>query len=258
MAIQKRLRFFIYLSAVMVATTVPVLAHADAIKCYIGPGVSAGTSNDLRHYRQPYKFILPLNPETNRRYRPSDIVGMGVDGSNNYNFVWFSNGFVSAGASKDLGKFRKPSRYQLPINPRTKRRYRPGDIVGMGVDGTNNYNFVWFSNGFVSAGTSDHLDRFRKPYKYVLPINPENNRNYRPRDIVGMGIDGSNNYNFVWFYNGRVSAGTSNDLGRFRKPYRIKRAPAENIRAIDTVGIGIDGDNNYNFFWFVGKDSTVC
>ena len=35
----------------------------------------------------------------------------------------------------------------------------------MGVDGETNWNFVWFRNGYVSAGTSDDLDRHREPYK---------------------------------------------------------------------------------------------
>jgi hypothetical protein len=183
---------------------------------------------------------------------------MGIDGENNYNFVWFKDGWVSAGSSENLGKYRKPYEYQLPLNPDTNKPYRPKDIVGMGVDGENNYNFVWFRNGWVSAGSSEDLGKYRKPYEYQLPLNPETNKPYRPQDIIGMGIDGENNYNFVWYKDGRVSAGTSEDLGKYRKPYKIERAPAVNVQPNDVVGMGIDGENNWIFVWFVGKDSKLC
>ena len=170
---------FVYL--VMVFAMLPLKAYADAA-CFIGPGVSAGSSDDLDKHRKPYRFSLPPGKLVN------DIVGMAIDGENNYNFVWFRDGTVSAGTSNDLDRFRKPYRYTLPAGK------TPSDIVGMAIDGENNYNFVWFSDGTVSAGTSNDLDKFRKPYRYKLPLP-----NIRPADIVGMGVDGENNFNFVWF-----------------------------------------------------------
>ena len=231
---------------------------ADTINCHIGPGVSAGTTENLRAFRAPYAFSLPIKPGTTRRYLPSEIVGMGVDGENNYNFVWFNDGMVSAGSSNQLDRFRKQYRYTLPVSPESGRRYQPTDIVGMGVDGENNYNFVWFKDGYVSAGTSDNLARYRAPYRYRLPENPSTGRPYRPADIIGMGIDGGNNHIFAFYEDARVSAGTSDDLGKFRKPYRVLKRPAPNVGPEDVIGIGIDGENNHVFVWFIGRDARIC
>ncbi|MCI0628931.1 MAG: hypothetical protein L0387_46010 [Acidobacteria bacterium] len=110
----------------------------------------------------------------------------------------------------------------------------------------------------VSAGSSKDLREYRAPYKFALPRNAETGKQYRPEDIVGMGLDGENNYNFAWYKDGYVSAGTSEDLGKFRKPYKVERAPAVNVGPSDVVGIGIDGENDWIFVWFVGKDSKLC
>ncbi|MGK7908535.1 MAG: hypothetical protein AB4040_15110 [Synechococcus sp.] len=110
---------------------------------------------------------------------------------------------------------------------------------------------VCLTGSYVSAGTSADLGRFREPYRYTLPPGKS------PSDIVGMAVDGENNYNFVWFRDGTVSAGTSADLDRFREPYRYN-LPGPNIKTSDIVGMAIDGENNYNFVWFVGGDSKIC
>jgi len=143
--------------------------------------VSAGSSEDLDRYRRQYSYALPPGKT------PDDVVGMAIDGDNNYNFVWFKDGTVSAGSSDDLDRYRRLYRYSLPPGK------NPNDIVGMAIDGDNNYNFVWFRDGTVSAGSSDDLDRYRRLYRYSLPPGKS------PNDIVGMAIDGDNNYNFVWF-----------------------------------------------------------
>lgn len=84
---------------------------------------------------------------------------------------------------------------------------------------------AWYKDGTTSSGTSDHLDRHRKSYRYTLP------RGKNPTDIVGMAIskkksrasgiaDGTPAFlTFAWYRNGTVSAGTSNDLGKYRAPF---------------------------------------
>jgi len=78
-----------HLVAVLVVVGTAWSTLADSADCYLGPGVSAGTTQDLDRFRKPRDFDLPRNPETDRRYRPSDIAGMGIDGENNQVFVWF-------------------------------------------------------------------------------------------------------------------------------------------------------------------------
>lgn len=65
----------------------------------------------------------------------------------------------------------------------------------------------------VSAGSSDDLDRYRRLYRYSLPPGK------RPNDIVGMALDGSNNYTFVWF----KSASNCEEIrDEVSKAYKIK------------------------------------
>ncbi|WP_063306415.1 hypothetical protein [Pseudovibrio sp. Ad46] len=71
------------------------------------------------------------------------------------------------------------------------------------------------TKGYVSAGSSDDLDKHRKPYKYTLAPG------YTPADVAGMGVDGENNLNFVWYKDGFVSAGISDDLNKHRPPKRV-------------------------------------
>lgn len=94
---------------------------------------------------------------------------------------------VSAGSSEDLDRYRRQYTYALPPGK------TPDDVVGMGIDGDNNYTFVWFRDGTVSAGSSDDLDKYRRLYRYSLPPGRTSDQ------IIGMAIDGSNNYTFVWF-----------------------------------------------------------
>ena len=157
----------------------------------------------------------------------SDIVGLGIDDTNNLVFAWFRNGMVSAGSSTDLSSKRDPQPYTLPKGKTVS------DIVGMGIDGTNNLVFAWYRDGTVSAGTSRNLGAERPPAPYVLPGGK------RPDDVVGMEIDGKNNLCFAWYRDGTVSAGSSRDLGSKRQP-----APyvlADNKTAADVIDMGIDG-----------------
>ena len=61
----------------------PLKAHADAA-CFIGPWVGAGSIDSLDKFRKPYPYEPPLP-----NIWPADIVGMGLDGENNFIFVWF-------------------------------------------------------------------------------------------------------------------------------------------------------------------------
>ena len=172
---------------------------------------------------------------------PQNIVGMGIDGENNYVFTWYRDGTVSAGTTDKLHARRVPAQYGLPTGKTIN------DIVGMGIDGENNYVFAWYRDGTVSAGTSVDLTSRRDPYAYSLP------QGKNPSDIVGMGIDGQSNYVFAWYRDGTVSAGSTDDLESKRESYKYT-LPAGKLPA-DIVAMGIDGENNYVFAWF--RDGTV-
>lgn len=203
---------------------------------YYGNTVPEQVESCVRRNR-PNPWPGPGSAEVN----PNHIVGMGIDGENNFIFTWYRDGTVTAGSSDKLHARRIPYRYRLPSGK------SPNDIVGMAIDGENNYNFVWFRDGTVTAGNSNNLSSIRRSYRYRLPGDKTTN------DIVGMGIDGDNNHVFAWYRDGTVSAGTSDDLGSRRSPYRYTLPSGKSPR--DIVGMGVDGENNYVFAWF--RDGTV-
>jgi hypothetical protein len=156
-----------------------------------------------------------------------DIVGMGIDDTNNLVFAWYADGTVTAGSSIDLSSKREARRYTLPQGK------NPSDIVGMAIDGTNNLVFTWYDDGTVSAGSSTDLSSKRSPEEYLLPPGKT------PRDIVGTGIDGKNNLCFAWYRDGTVSAGSSRNLGSKRSPAPFVLASGKT--PADVVDVGIDG-----------------
>jgi hypothetical protein len=72
-------------------------------------------------------------------------------------------------------------------------------------------------------------------------------------DIVGMAM-ASDDHVFVWFRDGMVSSGTSDELARYRRPYEYSLPPGKTPN--DIVGMAVAPSNNHNFVWF--RDGTVC
>jgi hypothetical protein len=125
--------------------------------------VSCGTQSGcepvgyLADTREPYTYSLPENPETpGVRYKPTDIVGMAGDDTNNNILTWYKNGYVSMGTTDNLGKSRKPERYTLPAG------YTPSMIVEMIADGS--FICAFYNDKKVSCGTSTKLASSRAPY----------------------------------------------------------------------------------------------
>jgi len=200
--------------------------------------VSSGTSWHLDKYRAPKPYSLPNK-------RPSDIVGIGIAGSNDRVYIWYKDGTVSSGTSQNLGAYRPPYRYELPEGK------TPDDIVGIGIAGSNDRVYVWYRDGTVSSGTSQNLGAYRSPYRYELPEGKA------PDDIVGIGIAGSNDRVYVWYRDGSVSSGTSRQLYAYRQPYRYslpRRQSTEGISPDDIVGVGIAGSNDHVYAWYRNEE----
>ncbi len=191
--------------------------------------VSSGTSNDLAKHKRPYKYVLPEG------YEPRDIAGItlrpifvadtksvlfklnGIPAT----YVFYKNGKYSIGTSNNLAKYQQPKSYTLPTGK------SPKDIVGvsyskrekMTFDSTERNNkdmafFVFFKDGTVTAGfRPQQLDSFRKPYQYVTPTG------ISPTDIKGMGCAPDTRYHYGWYNDNTVSAGSSDNLDRYRKRY---------------------------------------
>jgi hypothetical protein len=192
--------------------------------------VSAGSSEDLDAFREPYNYVPPDGRLM------VDIVGMGISGSNDYVYAWYEDGTVSSGASSDLDFYRTPYSYSLPQGK------TPADIVGMGIAGSDDHVYAWYRDGTVSSGISSDLDLYQAPYSYSLPPGKT------PADIVGMGIAGSSDRVYAWYRDGTVSSGTSSDLDLYRAPYSYD--PPHGKTPLDIAGIGIAGSNDYVYVWY--------
>ena len=238
-----KITLFVFSLLFFVLTVIP--SHALKPRAIVGIGiaqdtghvyawykngtVSSGTSDDLAKYKRPYNYVLPNG------YKSTDIVGIvlrprfEIDKKKpGFNFmaipstyVFYKNGKYSIGTSNNLAKYAPPRPYSLPSGK------SPSDIVGVSYskkekmtydDVDHNAKdiafFVFFKDGTVSAGFEAHrLDSFRKPYQYVTPTG------ISPTDIKGVGCAPDKRWHYGWYNDNTVSAGSSDNLDRYRKRY---------------------------------------
>jgi hypothetical protein len=188
--------------------------------------VSSGSSNNLASYRDLYGYTLPQGKVS------GDIVGVGIAGSNDHCYYWFRDGTVCSGTSDNADKYQILYAYTLP-NDKT-----PNDIVGIAIAGSNDHCYVWFKDGTVCSGTSDNLFKYRTPYPYSLPSGKT------PDDILGVGI-AKNDHCYYWFRDGKVCSGTSDNADKHRTLYAYEFPSGKAI-----VGIGIAGSNDHCYAWY--------
>jgi hypothetical protein len=82
----------------------------------------------------------------------------------------------------------------------------------MGIACSNDHVYVWYRDGTVTSGTSDHLDQYRSAYHYSTPSGKS------PADIVGLGIAG-NDHVYAWYRDRTASSGTTDNLAGYIAPY---------------------------------------
>ena len=161
---------------------------------------SAGISHDLSSIRSPntHTYTLPINPQTESPYLPSDIVGMAIDGENNTVYAWYKNSYASAGSPNNLGSKRDPYHYALAINPRNGKEFKPAHIRAIVIDGGINRTIVFYKYRYVSEGRTDDLDYFTSKGNgsYCATKLPAVNVN--PKHFIGAGLDYTNGYVFIW------------------------------------------------------------
>ena len=90
------------------------------------------------------------------------IMGIAIAGSNDRVYVWYENGTVSSGTSRDFTAHFSQKPCSLPPG---KQPYDIRDIAIAGDD----HVYVWYIDGTVSSGTSTDLDKYRAPYPYSIP-----------------------------------------------------------------------------------------
>ncbi len=195
-----------------------------------GGVVEYAIGGDLDSLRSPQKVTLPSG------YTYDDIVGIGVDNTDDHVFAWYDDGTVSEGAGGNLGQFSGPTPYALPSG------YTPDDIVAMGMRGSDGHVFAWYRDGKVSEGTTVDLDQFSGPTSYALPSG------YTPDDIVGAAIALDGRF-FFWYDDGTMSAGTSDDLDSYLPPYVYTFLPGISYTQILGMGAGSGNRTVVTYWW---------
>ena len=129
------------------------ISREDHVYAWFVDGkVSHGTTGDVSHVIGTYS--LPNGEQ------PSQIVGIGIAGSDDHVYAWYADGTVSIGTSGNLGRYRGPLPYHLPDG------FSSSDIVGIDI-AANDHVYVWFRDGMASSGTSGRLDKYLSPFGYV-------------------------------------------------------------------------------------------
>ncbi len=166
------------------------------------------------------------------------VIDMAI-ASDDHVYTWWSDGTVTAGTSSELEYHRSRYPFTLP-GDRTVQ-----DLVGLGIS-TDDHVYAFYRDGKVSVGTSDDLAAFHAPYTYTLPFKPGTGVRYQPDDIKSIGI-ASDDHVYVWFEDGKVAAGTSDDLGHFRAPQTY--VPESGYAIINVRGIDISSDDTV-YSWY--------
>jgi hypothetical protein len=163
---------------------------------------------------------------------------MGYDWINRKTYAWYRDGTVSARSSMshDFSSAMAPVPYRLPAGK------TPDDIVGMACY-RDVHCYAWYRDGTVSAGEYCNLESYRAPYAYHLPQTLSRGGTC---PIVGMAIAQDTGYVYAWYRDGTVSAGTSEDLIRHRRPYSY------------VLATGKTPDDVVEFVQYAGRNNNTC
>jgi hypothetical protein len=153
-----------------------------------------------------------------------------------------------------------PSAFKLMkkkgINPKTTKLYGAGSVFGNHYDsdlrvGVKRFSpilgmaiapddkvYTWYTNGKVSVGSSNDLDRHEELRPFTIP------QGRLLTDIRAIGISGSNSWVYTWYNDGTVSIGGSRDLGFRGTPDTTVRFPPGKSM-LNVVGIAIAKSNDH-------------
>lgn len=139
----------------------------------------------------------------------------------------------------------------MALMPATALGQSPADVVDMGIAG-NDHVYAWYRGGTVSVGVSSQLECHRRQSNYSVAAGIAGQAGKSPTDIVAIAIACLDGHTYVWYRDGTVSSGSSDDLDRARAPYSYTLPPGKS--PADIVGVGIASDDHV-FAWY--RDGTV-
>ncbi len=246
--------------------TLAVAAAALAALCIgdsatASPQVTSGTSVNLAKYRNPYAFTA--RPGT----KMHQIKGIAVGRTGSFHdncaseamsLALYRDGTFSAGASDDLdswatGKVQFPPGKSAAMvvgvamtYPWADRDFGTNGILVWYTDGTVSgglYPYNMFGNGQCGRGHGGvlKLDDWRKPYAYTTAPG------YQRGQIRAVAVDASSGLTFAYYSDGKVSAGTSNSLGKSRPPQAFTLQSGKSAAYL--LGVGIDPKTHHVYGW---------
>jgi CubicO group peptidase (beta-lactamase class C family) len=136
-------------------------------------GVTVGSSRNLDKHSS---FALDSEGKVKRVKMPSglsmaNVVGIGISKSDDHVYVWYDNGTVSSGTSRDFTRYFVGKSYKGPYST------TPYRILGVGI-AKNDTVYAWYSNGKTSSGWSRDLASKRAPADYDRPPMTVQGPNY--------------------------------------------------------------------------------
>lgn len=232
----------------------------DVYAWYDDQQVSAGSSSDLDSERATYAYTLPihcgkssvvheighavgLHHEQNRCDR--DLVARVfwdniLDGE-------AGNFTKQCAGARDLGGYNANSMmhyssYGFSDNgsPTLLRLVPAGlaiptaDVVDMSISPSGDI-YTWWTDGFVTVGSSYDLELYRSRYRYTLPAD------YDETDIAGIAIAKGSGDVYTFYKNGKRSVGESANLASISAPatYTLPSGYApDHIVAVDMAPSG--------------------
>jgi len=140
---------------------------------YNNGGVTVGGSRDLDLHR---KLEFDNNNRLKNRVKlPAgksmlNVVGIGIAKSNDHVYIWYDDGTLSSGTSRDFTAYFVNRPYEPARN--WGWRYNTRALAIASDDKT----YAWYSDGKASSGNSGDLDAYRTIYDYQSATPPRRNR----------------------------------------------------------------------------------
>ena len=168
--------------------------------------VTAGTAQHPDDWKTPYSFT------TDPQKSPAEIVAMAI-GAGDKVFTWYKGGVYSIGKSDDLDYYQGLKPFLLPYKGRSKTKYAPEEIVGIGISAYNTV-YAYYIDGMSSKGTYNNLGAVQAN----IPYEAADNRD--PDSIIALaGAKGILPVITSWYRNGYYSLGNPEKLGGKGKPF---------------------------------------
>ena len=247
----------------------------DVFAWYTNGEASAGTSADFDVYRNRFDFNTPkecsissivheightigLKHEHQRCDRDIYVrvfeANMDPVFAGNFDRMCGMAGLQSIGAYNPTSRMHYAN-YTHSINggPTMLRQVPDGasvsasDVIDMSIAGSSDV-YTWWTDGYVTSGTSDDLELHRARYEFTLPSG------YSNTDIVGIGIAKVNGNTYTFYRDGKRSIGSTSSLDSISGPVTYTLPPG--YAPSDIIAIDIAPNGRVYTYYDNGRVST--